>query len=449
MPLTIPSRKAVTDVLRNYIRGDLPDLDTSTERRSFIGAFVKAFGSAIADFYVTFKRYADREPFPQTATGEFLTHGWWRDITKLSPNPAAPAHGYVAVTGTNGATVPAGSEFTSSGTTFKAMTSATISLQSQAAHTLIYDAGSGRCIFTTASNTFLAPGMTVVISGAVPSQYNGTFQIDVTDNDDITYTPLSAPASTPATGTPLVTATFAGVLVEATTVGQRTNEDSGTSLAASGSLSGVDSTAIVGFGGLSGGTDAETADSYRARVLEALGTDFGMFSADEIRIVARQVPGVTRVFVRSASLSPAAGYPQEGQVKIAFLRDDDVNPIPSAQEVNDVRDRILAFLLPAHTAAEDVTVMSPIPNFINFSFASITPDTPGMRRGIVASLTQFFRESAEWGGEIALLDYQCAIKEAFDSETRQRLKSFVLTSPSANITIGYDDYPLLGTVTFG
>lgn len=455
MPLTIPNRKAVTDALRNFVRGELPELDASTERRSFVGGLVKSLGSLMADWYIALKRFADHEPFPQTATGSFLTRGWWRDLTKLSPNPASPAHGYLAITGTPGTIVNAGSEFTGNGSVlFRAMTSATIFNQSQNIASLIFDAASGICIAQTPNPHFLATGMQVIVSGAIQTEYNGEVEITVTDDSEFVYTPASPPGVTPATGSPKLAATFATLKVEATTSGQATNQDGNSTVALSAAPSGADSTALVTFGGLTGGADAETNDEYRARVLEALGTDFGMFSAPEIMIVAKQVSGVTRVFVRTAQLEPAPGWPQEGQVKIAFLRDNDANPLPSAQEVADVRNRILALELPSHTAAEDVIVMSPPPFTVNFVFQSITPDTPGMRRAVIAALSQFFREEADWGGAIAALDYECAIKSAYDLETRQRLKSFVLTSPNDDLipgtTVGFDvdDYPVLGTVTF-
>lgn len=455
MPLTIPSRKAVTDTLRNYMRGELPTLDASTERRSFIGGLVKSLGSGLADWYIALKRYADREPFPQTATGAFLTRGWWRDLTKLSPNPSAPAHGYVAVTGTAGTIIDAGAQFSGNGSVvFEALNSATILNQSQIISSLTFDAASGRCIAQTPNAHFLGSDMSVTISGASQSEYNGTFDVTVTDASEFTYEPASDPSVTPATGSPKLTSAFAVIELEATTTGQTTNQDGSSTVALSSPPSGADSMAIVTFGGLTGGTDAETPDEYRARILEALGTDFGMFSASEISIVAKQVPGVTRVFVRTASLEPPSGWPQEGQVKIAFLRDNDANPLPSAQEVADVRNRILSLELPAHTAAEDVIVMSPPPFTINFAFDSITPDTPGMRRAITAALSQFFREEADWGGSLDSLDYECAIKSAYDLETRQRLKTFVLTSPSGDLVagttdgFGVDDYPVLGTVSF-
>lgn len=447
MPLPIPTRRGVVDTLRNYVRDALPEIDPTTERRSLVGGLVKSLGSALADFYIALKRYADREPFPQTATGAFLKKGWWVDITKLQQNPAAAGRGYVAIEGTNGTAIPAGLQLVASNVTYQVQRSSSIVPQPIAASTLTTNVDGDVCTFTSLTDHSLATGMQVTISGATPSAYNGTFTITVTGLKTFTYEPASTPGSA-GTGSIVATATFALVLIEATTSGQNTNLSSGARLSLSNAPSGASTTAYVGFGGIAGGTDAETEDSYRERILEALGTDFGMFSAAEIKIVAKTVPGVTRVMVREASLFGANGV-NEGQVKIAFLRDDDANPLPDAQEVADVRAKIMDLELPAHTAPEDVMVMSPPPYTVDFEIASITPDTPGMRRAVLASLKQFFREGVEWGATIPEDDYRCAILGAYDFETRQKLRAFDLTSPTGDIEPGEDEYPVLGSVTYG
>lgn len=451
MALTIPDRKAVVDALRTYVRTDLSDIDPSTERRSFIGGLVKSIGSGLEDWYLALKRFADFEPWPQTATGGFLTGGWWVPVTKLTQNPASSAAGFVAITGTAGTTVADGLQLQgTAGSVYTVLVSTSIVAQSFAAAELTYVPGTNRCVFiTTAPVNHLATGMSVTISGASPSAYNGTFTITVTDDADFYYTPASTPGVNTATGSPLATATFAAAEIECNDTGEGGNVSSGGVLSIVSPPSGMSSTAIVTAAGIGGGTDAETLEAYRARILQALGTDFGTFSAAEIEIVAKTVPGVTRVMIRTAQVTPVPGWPYEGQVKIAFLRDNDANPLPTAQEVADVKGKIVDTIMPAHVAEDDVIVMSPPPYQCDFAFSSITPDTPGMRDGIKAVLRQYFTESAEWGAPVTTDDYRCVILTAYDSATRQKLKRFTLTSPTTDITIGVDDYPVLGTVTFG
>jgi hypothetical protein len=54
------------------------------------------------------------------------------------------------------------------------------------------------CTLTTSVAHGLVTGNQVTITGATPSQYNGTFKITVTSGTTFTYTALSAPASSPA-----------------------------------------------------------------------------------------------------------------------------------------------------------------------------------------------------------------------------------------------------------
>lgn len=446
MALSIPSRKGVTDALRNYFRAELPNLDTSTERRSLIGALVKSLGSALADFYIALKRWVDREPFPQTASeaGTLYT-GWWQALTKLERNPAAPAHGMVVITGTSGTAIPADLVLTAGSVTYKTKTTGTIVSQPIAAASLRVSYPYAE--FTSNAPHLLASGVSVTISGAAPSGYNGTYTITVTGDKTFTYEPPVLPGSA-ASGSPVASITGVAIEVQSTSVGKSTNLDGGSTLSIAAPPVGASSTAYVCYDGVQGGTDIETADEYRARVLKALGTDYGMFTADEIEIIAKQVPGVTRVMIRKAMIDPPLGWPLEGQVKIAFLRDNDVNPLPTAQEVADVKSRIMALAMPAHTAPEDVIVMSPRPHRVDIILAGVTPDSASMRRAIKAQLEQFFRENATWGEPIDVIAIQCAIRDVVDVENRVRLKSFNLIAPNQTVVPGVDDIPILGSVIY-
>lgn len=92
--------------------------------------------------------------------------------------------------------------------------------------------------------------------------------------------------------------------------------------------------------------------------------------------------------------------------------------------------------------------MSPTPLTVNFSFASITPDTASMRRAIVAQLRQYFAESVDYATGISVDDYRCAIRDTYDRDGRANLKSFVLSSPTIEIAVEANELPVLGAVTF-
>lgn len=446
MPLQIPSRASVIAALQTYIRAALPMLDPTPQRRTGMGAMVKSVGSSEHDWYVAMKDYADRQPFPQTADEAFFSIGWWVDITKLPRLPAAAAAGYVVFQGASGATIPAGTQLTASAVTYTTDSATTIVSQPVGAEVLSYVSSLGVCSFVTPAPHFLATGMSVTISGASLSAYNGTYTITVTDDDEFTYVPGSVPGSSPATGSIVATATWGSAPITAGTLGPSGNVSGGGTLTVSTTDPAVNATAIAAYGGISGGTDRETLESWRARVMQALGTDFGAFNADEIDIVAKTVPGVTRVWVKKATLGGTNGV-MEGQVKVAFVRDGDANIFPTVAEVAAVKAKIVANCMTAHTAEDDVIVLSPTPHPIAVTL-SITPDTTAMRAAVTAKLAQFFSETATYEGTVGLLDLQCALKGLIDPATRATLSSFSIPIPSADVTMADNEFPTLDSVVF-
>jgi hypothetical protein len=453
MPLTIPSRLTVVNSLRNYIRNNLPTLDTSTERRSLIGGLITSIGSGLTDWYVAMKRWVDKEPWPQTATADgTLYSGWWQAITKLQPNPATTAAGFICIGGTASTLIPGGTQMTANGVTYATKFDTPIIANPFTASSLTTDIY-GNATFTTVNPHMIATGMSVTVSGAIPSTYNGTYTVTALSATTFTYLMASVPGS-PASGGITATSTFASVEVQATSTGEITNLSSGASLTLTSAPAGANSTAYVTFYGVSGGADTETDASYRARTLQALGTDFGMFTSNEIQEVVMTYPNVARVMIRTAQVTPASGWPSEGQVKLAFLMNNPANPFPSAQDVTNVKNILINEVMPAHMASADLIVMSPLQFAVNFTFTSLTPDTPGMRASIQAILTQFFNEQVSWGGTLYQDQYRCAILEAFDTQTRQALTTFTVSQPTGNLIAGttpgfsVDAIPTLGAIVW-
>lgn len=445
MPLEIPPRSDIVGALQAYVRTHLPDLDpTVTRRRGFIGGMVRSLGSALHDWYVKLKRYADREPFPQKASENFLIGGWWADITKLERLPASAATGKLVVTGIDGSIIPAATNFTINNKTYTVVSSSSILAQSLIITSLTRSGTTA--IAETASAHFLASGMAVTVSGAVQTQYNGLKTITVTADNEFTFEVTGSPA-TPATGSPALAATWGNVVVICTEKGQDTNVDAGATMTLASVVSGVDNTARVTFGTIGGGSDVEDIENYRDRLLEALGTDFGMFSSAEIKIVSKQIAGVTRVWVIEATADGSNGV-LPGQVKIYFMRDNDANPFPSTSEIDTVKTHIVDLIMPAHTSDEDVMVYAPTKRLLDIYVDALDPDTPSMRMAIKYALAQFFDESADLGVDITEDDIRCAVRAAFDPERRQYVRTFTISSPAFPVVIPSNELPVLGTVIF-
>ena len=446
MPLTIPDRKSLALTGQAYTRTNVPEWDPSTSRRSFIGGLVRSLMMALHDWYVALKLWTDVQAWPQTASEDFFKRGWWLDITNLPRNPATAASGRVLVTGSAGSILPAGTPMTANGATYSTLTATTVVTQTLTGVSSVFDNRTGQ--FVTSEPHELATGLQLTFSGMSDTALNGTFPIEVIDATTIRFRTSALAGANPLSPNPRASGTWATVIVTAGVTGPTGNLDSGGSLSISSPPSGMDGTAIVCFDGVADGSDLETLEAWRGRVLAALGTDYGMFSEDEIKQVASTVPGVTRVFVRRPTRQPTAGYPLEGQVRVSFLRENDADPIPSALEVSQVRDKIYGQLVPAHMVPEDCEILAPERYGLEIRFQSITPDTPGMRASIEANLRQFLKEEAGWGGTLEVEALRCAIRAGVDASTGTRLARYQLSTPTTDIALPVDAYPVMTGITW-
>lgn len=152
-------------------------------------------------------------------------------------------------------------------------------------------------------------------------------------------------------------------------------------------VAGVVGTAEVLADGLVSGADAESPGSLRGRVLSRLRQPpHGGARGDYVEW-ARQVPGVTRVWVYPRWL-------EAGSVGVTFVRDDDPDGlIPTLAEVAEVQ-ALLETVAPVN-ARPVVFAPTPIPLDIALR---IYPDTPTMRAAVERSLAEWIAHEAVPGG---------------------------------------------------
>lgn len=452
MPLQIPEEQAVVRQAQSYVRSELPELDPSTQKGNYIAGMVVAIAKTLAHFYLLLKDFADRQVHPQTATGKALYNGWWSDLTGLKRHPVTPATGFINIQGAVGSIVPLGTVFLSGNRSYNVQNSATVLKQSIRASSLTFI--NGLAVFETSSAHQFATGQTVTITGATDAAYNGTFVINVTAENEFTYKPSTDPSGSGGENA-LAASDFARLFVKAEVPGQVSNVDGG-ELIIQDAIDNANSSAYVTFGGVTGGTDLEDQEAFRERLLQALGSVLGVFTEDEIYSEVKDVPGVTRVWIRKAQLVPDLGWPSEGQTKILFMRDNDANPIPSAQEVNDVKAKLSSTIMPTHMVEDNLFVIGPSAKYVDVHFSSITPDTASMRLAITAQLKQYFSEENFVASDFPKIPHrdlskfslQCAVNGTVDLETGQSLQAFEISSPVSDVVLDPDEIPLLGQVIF-
>lgn len=148
----------------------------------------------------------------------------------------------------------------------------------------------------------------------------------------------------------------------------------------------------------------------------------------------------------TGSISATTSIPL-GQVRTFFMRDNDDDPIPSAAEVQTVKDAVDS-IRPANTATFDNIVEAPTPIAINYTFSELTPNTPEMRAAIDANIAQFHEEETTVGKNVDEDAYRAAIKNTVDPVTGDELETFDLTIPTGDITISSGEIATKGLVSF-
>jgi uncharacterized phage protein gp47/JayE len=193
----------------------------------------------------------------------------------------------------------------------------------------------------------------------------------------------------------------------------------------------------VADGGLIGGADEESDDSFRQRILYIKQNPPHGGSPAEYVEWAQTKVGVTRVF-------PMRATPQPGSATVYFMMDGLGNGVPSAANVADLQS-ILEALAP-----EDAEVIAdaPDPVPIDITIEDLVPNTPSLRDAIVESIAaQFVRKAYPASLTQNSVFSKSWITQAIASTPKWR--SSTVTVPAGNITLTTPgQIPILGVVSF-
>lgn len=225
------------------------------------------------------------------------------------------------------------------------------------------------------------------------------------------------------------------VAVTASSTGQNTNASAGQTLNLVSPLPGVQSSATVASGGLTGGTDDETPEQLLSRLKQVVQqTPQGGADAD-YETWAREVSGVTRVWVMPM-------WNGAGTVGVYFTRDDDASIIPDAGEVATVQDYIDA----VRPVTADVTVYAPTSVPIDMTI-QLAPNDSITQAAVESELIDLLRREANVedgnGSGAILLSH---IREAISIATGETDHNLV--TPSADVTFSAGELATLGTITW-
>lgn len=220
------------------------------------------------------------------------------------------------------------------------------------------------------------------------------------------------------------------VPVQCMTIGTGGNREAGETYTLVSPLSGV-STEAAGSE-MAGGTEAESDDSLRDRLIYRLQNPPRGGTATDYVAWAMEVPGVTRAWC----------FPKElgiGTVTVRFATDGlTENGVPTEGMVSIVSDYI-AENAPVTAAT---TVVAPVAKTVNFVIEDLYPDTPSVRAQIEAELKSLFIREAEPGKALLISHVRQAISSAAGEE------DYTLVSPTEDIGADVDELLVVGSVTY-
>lgn len=216
------------------------------------------------------------------------------------------------------------------------------------------------------------------------------------------------------------------------TPGDTGNMLSGESLTIVTAIAGITSQGTVDIDGISGGSDEESLDSLRARMLQKIQEPPQGGSKTDYEQWAKSITGVTRVWVYENQYGA-------GTVGVAFVRDNDTpSIIPSAGEIATVQD----YIDTVRPLTADVTVWAPVAVARNFTIQLVTNDTAAIRAAVEAELRDLILRESEPGGTLLLSHIREAVSKAA-GETDS-----IVTVPAANAAAGAGNIYIMGTITW-
>lgn len=449
MPLIFETFEQLNEQARAELRRRIPSIDP-TVFGSFSNAMLSSASTLAYSNNLTI-RDLTVQLFPQTSQGEFLDR--WGNYEDLEQTPPSAAQGLACVAGTVGTSIPFNTIYTGpNGLDYRVETTAVIQTVSQSISTLTR---SGTVVTATMSaDHTLASGLSVTVSGAVETEYNGTFSITVISRNQFTYEISTTPTS-PATGTISYSSNFASVNLICQETGQQTNLGGGSILNVESTITGADDTAISQIDGISGGADLESEEAYRRRILLSRSIIEGVYTPEQVELAALGIAGNTRAFVVTPTLSvadanPSPGdQPSPGQTFVYILRDNDANIIPTQTVLNNTKQAIIENgALPANSSEADLFVFAPNTVSVDFTFSALTPDTPTMRTAVQNQLIAFFEDKVDFEQDVLQAAYLGEIQNTQDLTTGKFIQSFALSYPTGNVTINAGEIAILGDITF-
>ncbi len=239
-----------------------------------------------------------------------------------------------------------------------------------------------------------------------------------------------------------VAAGTATLVFTATVAGADGNDDPAITLTFISPIAGVNTSVTVDADGIYDGTDEETDDVLRERVLARKRQPPHGGASFDYETWALEVAGVTRAWAQPL-------YQGVGTIGVAFVRDDDTSIIPNSTQRAAVRTYIVEHTDPATgktvgcpvTAEPGLFIIELAELTVNFTIG-IYPNTTSVQTFVESELEDLITREGGPGETIYLSEIAEAIALASGEEYHR------LVLPAADVTATTGQVHVLGTVTF-
>jgi uncharacterized phage protein gp47/JayE len=235
--------------------------------------------------------------------------------------------------------------------------------------------------------------------------------------------------------------------VTAVVAGSDGNFEAATELSFVSTPAEMDTTVTVASGGLTGGTDQETDEELRQRILIRLANPPKGGSDADYEAWAVEATDVTRSWPRNTTSGATYGdVIPAGEVWQYFVMDDTYTTpatlgIPAAGDVTDVQDYIDA----RRPVAAIYTAIAPVADTVDFNL-TILPDTPTNQAATDAELLSTIKEERLPGGTIPLSSFNEAMGRV-PNLTGWTINTINGGAP-AGVAVAAGDIHTLGTTTY-
>jgi uncharacterized phage protein gp47/JayE len=222
----------------------------------------------------------------------------------------------------------------------------------------------------------------------------------------------------------------ADISIQASDSGVAGNCAAGTTLTIAAQVAGLDATATVTSAALTGGSDAESDDDLRERLIARIQDPPQGGALTDYEQWALSVTDVTRAWVYPGRMGG-------GTVGIMFVCDNLDDIIPTVSKVAEVQEYIES----VRPVTADVYVFAPAHHVVDFTI-HVDPDTTTVRSAVEAELKDLFTRESAPEATIYKSHYDEAISSA-EGET-----DHVVSVPAGNIEPPTGTIPILGSITW-